>query len=93
MATDMDPYVAKHFLGRDVEAAERSIDAIDERIRRITDMEELSATVTNTSVKDLAAQQKTVAPKVQVNIPVEATSSNAPPTESISDFFSSRKGN
>lgn len=93
MATDMDPYVAKHFLGRDVEQADQAIDAIDERIRHIVDLEERSARADNTSISDIKKQQKTVAPPVKVNIPSPITPDGAKPQKSIEEFWAERKVN
>lgn len=91
MSNDMDPMMAKYYLGTDLDQAERAIDAIDERLRHMTELQERSERAEGLTVKDLKKQQ-TVAPPVRVNIPSPATPDGTRPSKSIEEFWAERKG-
>jgi len=85
LTRDMDPMAAKYYLGSDLEQAEIAMDAIDERIRMISDKQELIKKGDSLTVK----QAK---PKVQVNIPVPATPDGSKPTISAAERFKQLQG-
>lgn len=79
-----DPMAAKYYLGTSMEQAETAIDAIDERLRHFQ-------TYTQASKEPLTLKdvQK---PKVQVNVPVQATPAGSTPAVSASERWKQLKG-
>ena len=86
LTRDMDPMAAKYYLGADLEQSERAVDAIDERIRAISDKQELVNRGDKLKVNPAAK------PKVQVNIPVQATPDGSKPAVSAAERFKQLQG-
>lgn len=79
-----DPMAAKYYLGTSMEQAEAAIDAIDERLRHFQSYAQSPGT--ELTLKDV---QK---PKVQVNVPVQATPAGSKPAVSASERWKQLKG-
>jgi len=81
-----DPMAAKYYLGTSMEQAEAAIDAIDERLRHFQTYQQRASAGDELKVTDVTK------PKVQVNVPVQATPDGSKPAVSAAERWKQLKG-
>lgn len=83
-----DPMAAKYYLGTSIDDAQKSIDAIDDRLRAISGYESRAQSGNEIKVSDVKKTQ----PQVQVNIPSKITPDGSKPNKSARERMNELMG-